>query len=223
MERVISNIVKRAGFYLILGTVLTAGCALDQMQAEKDPFRSEPAPDFSMGQEMPMEEYAKKNHGIVNVHRHGPGYDIMFTLNAGDSDMIFTMDLPEGGESFMPDLHEQLSQGAQPQSADGDPDRPTKPEEEDAFFNQKSLNLFSKATKHMLNAQALFYRKSYWKALEETNKAVSLVPKSAQAYALKGSIYFKMGRKSDAKKSWQIALKLDPTLVDVKESLSRIK
>lgn len=202
---------------------LLSGCALDQMQAEQDPFRAEPAPDFSMGQEMPMEEYAKKNHGIVNVHRHGPGYDIMFTLNAGDSDMIFSMDLPEGGESFMPELHDQLSQSAKLDSANGDIPKPASPEEEEEFFSKKSLSLYSKATKHMLNAQALFYRKSYWKALEETNKAVSLVPKSAQAYALKGSIYFKMGRKSDAKKSWQIALQLDPTLVDVKESLSRIK
>ena len=223
MERVITEKISSSVIVALLLCFVVSGCALDQMQSEKDPFRSEPAPDFSVGGEMPMEEYAKKNHGIVNVHRHGPGYDIMFTLNAGDSDMIFTMDLPEGGESFMPELHDQLTQSASPESSESSPDRPTKPEEEEAFFNEKSLNLFSKASKHMLNAQALFYRKSYWKALEETNRAVSLVPKSAQAYALKGSIYFKMGRKSDAKKSWQIALKLDPTLVDVKESLNRIK
>lgn len=223
MECIVIKAISKTFIHVGLVCALVSGCALDQMQAEQDPFRSEPAPDFSMGQEMPMEEYAKKNHGIVNVHRHGPGYDIMFTLNAGDSDMIFTMDLPEGGESFMPDLHDQLTQSAAPSLSEDDPAKPTKPEEEEAFFNKKSLSLFAKATKHMLNAQALFYRKSYWKALEETNRAVSLVPKSAQAYALKGSIYYKMGRKNDAKKSWQIALKLDPTLVDVKESLSRIK
>ena len=202
-------------FYAVL-----SGCAIDGLPNEKDPFSAEPAPDFLAEQEMPMEEYAKKNHGIVNVHRHGPGYDIMFTLNAGDSDMIFSMDLPQGGESFMPELHDKLNQAARGENG---VERPNRPEEENDFFNQKSLDLFSKATQHMLNAQALFYRKSYWKALEETNKAVSLVPKSAQAYALKGSIYYKMGRKNDAKKSWQIALQLDPSLVDVKESLSRIK
>lgn len=216
----VKNSIKKA---VALGCLLyLSGCALDQVQTEQDPFRGEPVPDFAVDQDIPVDVYARKNHGVVNVHRHGPGYDIMFTLNAGDSDMIFTMDLPEGGESFMPELHDQLSQSAQSASED-DPEKPTNPEEEEAFFNKKSLSLFSKATKHMLNAQALFYRKSYWKALEETNKAVSLVPKSAQAHALKGSIYYKMGRKKDAKKSWQTALRLDPGLVDVKESLSRIK
>ncbi len=216
------TVKKSALFKVVLCTcvVMASGCAIDGMPTEKDPFSAEPAPDFLAEQEMPMAEYAKKNHGVVNVHRHGPGYDIMFTLNAGDSDMIFSMDLPQGGESFMPELHEKMSQAAKGENGI---ERPDSPEEENDFFNQKSLELFSKATKHMLNAQALFYRKSYWKALEETNKAVSLVPKSAQAYALKGSIYYKMGRKNDAKKSWQIALQLDPSLVDVKESLSRIK
>lgn len=202
---------------LILLSFIAAGCAMDQMKMEKDPFRQESAPE--MLPELPTDEYAKKNHGIVNVHRHGPGYDILFSLNAGDSDMIFSMDLPEGGESFLPNLHGQIAQGEK----GIDVNNPSNPEEEEAFFNKKSLKLYSKATKHMLNAQALFYRKAYWKALEETNLAVSLVPKSAQAYALKGSIYYKMGRKTDAKKSWQIALKLDPSLVDVKQSLNRIK
>ena len=212
--------VKRIVISLLM--VWVSGCAMDQMNMEQDPFSEEAAPELM--QALPMDEYAKKNHGIVNVHRHGPGYDIMFTLNAGDSDMIFSMDLPEGGESFMPELHDQLTQTASSDAlSSADPDKPTKPEEEAAFFNKKSLSLYSKATKHILNAQALFYRKAYWKALEETNLAVSLVPKSAQAYALKGSIYYKMGRKTDAKKSWQIALKLDPSLVDVKQSLSRIK
>ena len=70
---------------LILLSFVAAGCAMDQMKMEKDPFRQEAAPELM--QELPMDEYAKKNHGIVNVHRHGPGYDIMFTLNAGDSEI----------------------------------------------------------------------------------------------------------------------------------------
>ncbi len=51
---------------------------------------------------------------------------------------------------------------------------------------------------------------------------MSLVPSSAQAHALKGSIYYKMGRKKDAKISWNNALKLDPTLKNVKESLKLV-
>lgn len=207
-----------------------SACALDQLQVEQDPFSQAQAPNFN--EELPVDEFAKKNHGVVNVHRHGPGYDIVFTLNAGDSDMIFTMDLPQGGESFMSGLHNQVENESVSNRTRPDRnmekgatkiDEPGTIEEEGEFFNQKSLSLYSRSTKHMLNAQALFYRKAYWKALEETNKAVSLVPKSAQAYALKGSIYYKMGRKSDAKAAWQTALKLDPNLIDVKQSLSRIE
>ena len=117
----------------------------------------------------------------------------------------------------MPEISEQMKAQREKGKA------PDSIEEEKDFFNEKALSLFSDATKHMLSAQALFYRKSYWKALEETNKAMSLVPSSAQAHALKGSIYYKMGRKKDAKVSWQQALQLDPSLTDVKESLKLVK
>ena len=193
---------------------------MGQFDMEQDPFaKQEPAPITKTDLEQEA-DYAKKNHGIVSIHRHGPGYDVMLMLNAGESDIIFSMDLPPGGETLMPQVSEQM------QARSGKKIEPSasnsKDVEEEEFFNKKALNLFSNATKHMLSAQALFYRKSYWKALEETNKAMSLVPSSAQAYALKGSIYYKLGRKKEAKKSWQKAFKLDPSLTDVKESLKLV-
>lgn len=202
---------------LIAITCLLGGCAIEQFEMEKDPF-IEQKPTKELGvEDLDSAEYAKKNHGLINIHRHGPGYDVMMMLNAGESDIVFSMDLPSGGETYMPEISEQMKarreKGKKPGSI----------EEESEFFNEKSLSLFSDATKHMLSAQALFYRKSYWKALEETNKAMSLVPSSAQAHALKGSIYYKMGRKKDAKISWQQALKLDPSLTEVKESLKLVK
>jgi tetratricopeptide (TPR) repeat protein len=69
----------------------------------------------------------------------------------------------------------------------------------------------------------LFYKKQYWKSLDETNKALELVPDSAQAHALKGSIYYKMGLSDEAKLSWQQALAIDPTMEHVKTSLARLK
>lgn len=207
--------MKKAALLLFIN-VLVAGCPIEQLTMEKDPFMAQkPTERDVMGEGVDTEEYAKKNHGIVNIHRHGPGYDVMMMLNAGESDIIFSMDLPVGGETYMPEIAEHIRGKGKEAN--------TSAEEEKDFFNKKSLALFSKATKHMLSAQALFYRKSYWKALEETNKAVSLVPSSAQAHALKGSIYYKMGRKKDAKRSWQAALKLDPSLTDVKESLRLVK
>lgn len=202
---------------LTLLAALLSGCSIEQFAMEKDPF-VEQKPDKDVDPlSVDSAEYAKNNHGVVNIHRHGPGYDVMMMLNAGESDIIFSMDLPVGGETYMPEISEQMKAQREKGKA------PDSIEEEKDFFNDKALSLFSDATKHMLSAQALFYRKSYWKALEETNKAMSLVPSSAQAHALKGSIYYKMGRKKDAKVSWQQALQLDPSLTDVKESLKLVK
>lgn len=197
-----------------------AACSLEQFAVEKDPFQAQqPSEEVVKGSDVDSAEYTKKNHGLVNIHRHGPGYDVMMMLNAGESDIIFSMDLPVGGETYMPEISEQLQEKRERERGK----KPDTIEEEKEFFNEKALSLFSDATKHMLSAQALFYRKSYWKALEETNKAMSLVPSSAQAHALKGSIYYKMGRKKDAKVSWQQALKLDPSLTEVKESLKLVQ
>jgi tetratricopeptide (TPR) repeat protein len=196
---------------------LFSGCSMEQFAMEKDPFNEQkPAKDVDP-LSVESAEYAKNNHGLVNIHRHGPGYDVMMMLNAGESDIVFSMDLPVGGETYMPEIAEQMKARRE------NGEEPGSIEEEKDFFNEKALSLFSDATKHMLSAQALFYRKSYWKALEQTNKAMSLVPSSAQAHALKGSIYYKMGRKKDAKVSWQQALKLDPSLTEVKESLKLVK
>ena len=215
-------------YIFLFAMLLIQACSIGQLDMEENPFaESRPAEIEKIGLDEDA-EYAKRNHGIVNIHRHGPGYDVMMMLNAGESDIIFSMDLPVGGESTFENASDFRS-GLKPTNRDsavakaskGSKDS-NKAEAESDFFNQQALGLFSEATKHMLSAQALFYRKSYWKALEETNKAMSLVPASAQAHALKGSIYYKMGRKKDAKKSWRRALKLDPSLSDVKESLKLV-
>ncbi|GAA6136207.1 hypothetical protein NBRC116188_29970 [Oceaniserpentilla sp. 4NH20-0058] len=211
--------MKIVNTILLLLMMTLTGCSIEQLAMDKDPFMAQRPTEQQVigGEGIDTAAYAKKNHGVVNIHRHGPGYDVMLMLNAGESDIIFSMDLPVGGETYMPEITEKMrakrEAGMEPGTI----------EEEKEFFNEKALALFSDATKNMLSAQALFYRKSYWKALEETNKAISLVPSSAQAHALKGSIYYKMGRKKDAKRSWQQALKLDPSLTEVKESLKLVK
>jgi len=200
---------------------LLSACSIEQLTMEKDPFsESVPTQIEPLDSELDA-EYAKRNHGIVNIHRHGPGYDVMMMLNAGESDIIFSMDLPPGGNTQFSPPGQSMSAIKESKGTASNADT-VSPEGEKEFFNQEALAMFSDATKHMLSAQALFYRKSYWKALEETNKAMALVPSSAQAYALKGSIYYKMGRKKDARASWRKALALDPSLSDVKESLKLV-
>jgi tetratricopeptide (TPR) repeat protein len=86
----------------------------------------------------------------------------------------------------------------------------------------KKLRKVETMTKYILNAQSLFYKKQYWDALDETNAALDLVPDSAQALALKGSIYYKMGLIPEARSSWEEALRIDPELTQVQSSLSRL-
>lgn len=202
---------------LLLPLWLTA-CSISPLEENTNPFAQQDVEPEPVQDD--LADYARKNHGIMNIHRHGPGFDVLLTLDAGDSDIVFSMAMPAGGETFMPEISNKMRSAANTPAGE---DKPQNPSEEQAYFNEKTLGVFSDSTKHMLNAQALFYRKDYWKALEETNKAMSLVPKSAQAYALKGSIYYKMGRNKDAQQNWQQALRLDPSLDDVKRSLERIK
>ncbi len=169
-------------------------------------------------------EQAKKQHGLMHIHRYGDGYDVLLTLDAGDSDVKFVMDLP--GKTLQPEAEI-------PQEADEDIteilDDKTAEEihenlNENAQQQEKNKNQrVENTTKHILNAQSLFYKKQYWQALDETNAALDNLPDSAQAHALKGSIYYKMGLLPEARSSWEQALKLDPSLDQVKASLDRLK
>lgn len=177
-----------------------------------------------------LAEVAKENHGLMHIHRFGPGFDVLLTLDAGDSDVSFTMNLPAQKTQFS----EQAEDVAQAFESEAeitlemlDEDKAELHEEELAARNeqmaQQKVESFHEATKLILAAQSLFYKKQYWQSLDETNRALELVPDSAQAHALKGSIYYKMGLTEEAKGSWQQALEIDPSMDQVKASLARLK
>lgn len=177
-----------------------------------------------------LAEVAKQNHGLMHIHRFGPGFDVLLTLDAGDSDVSFTMKLPKQNAEFS-NQAEDVAQAFEAQAEDQlemlDEDKAELHEEELAARNeqmaQQKVQNFHEATKLILAAQSLFYKKQYWQSLDETNRALELVPDSAQAHALKGSIYYKMGLTDEAKGSWQQALDIDPSMDQVKASLARLK
>jgi tetratricopeptide (TPR) repeat protein len=177
-------------------------------------------------------DLAKKNHGLMHIHRYGPGFDVLLTLDAGDSDVSFSMKLPQSpdGNAMQGSLQksaEEIAEQNKQVLASLDDDKAALHHEEfderGELIEQKKIQDFQASTKHIFSAQSLFYKKQYWKSLDETNKALELVPNSAQAYALKGSIYYKMGLSDEAKSSWQQALAIDPTMEQVKTSLARLK
>lgn len=177
-----------------------------------------------------LADLAKKNHGLMHIHRYGPGFDVLMTLDAGDSDVIFSMKLPlasgEDRETLQSSAENIVEKNKQVLASLDDEKSELHHEElneRSELIEQKKIQDFQASTKHIFSAQSLFYKKQYWQSLDETNKALELVPSSAQAHALKGSIYYKMGLSEEAKTSWQQALALDPTMEHVKTSLTRLK
>lgn len=179
-------------------------------------------------------DLAKKNHGLMHIHRYGPGFDVLMTLDAGDSDVSFSMKLPQApgaeGHAMQGSLQksaEEIAEQNKQVLASLDDDKAALHHEElderGELIEQKKIQDFQASTKHIFSAQSLFYKKQYWQSLDETNKALELVPDSAQAHALKGSIYYKMGLSAEAKASWQQALEIDPNMEQVKTSLARLK
>ncbi|GAA6146134.1 tetratricopeptide repeat protein [Thalassolituus maritimus] len=164
-------------------------------------------------------EKAKKQHGLMHIHRYGEGYDILMTIDAGDSDVKFVMDLPQS-HAEVEDQSDGLMEGtASDIAAENHADAEGKISEQ----QKEKLSRSETMTKHILSAQSLFYKKEYWDALDQTNDALELIPDSAQAHALKGSIYYKMGLLPEARASWEQALELDPELDQVRASLARLR
>ncbi|MEE2748648.1 MAG: tetratricopeptide repeat protein [Pseudomonadota bacterium] len=164
-------------------------------------------------------EKAKKQHGLMHIHRYGEGYDILMTIDAGDSDVKFVMDLPQS-HAEVEDQSDGLMEGtASDIAAENHADAEGKISEQ----QKEKLSRSETMTKHILSAQSLFYKKEYWDALDQTNAALELIPDSAQAHALKGSIYYKMGLLPEARASWEQALELDPELDQVRASLARLR
>ena len=166
----------------------------------------------------------------MHIHRYGPGFDVLMTLDAGDSDVSFSMKLPAAPGAVQDTLQasaEEIAEKNKQVLASLDDEKAELHHEElderSELIEQKKIQDFQASTKHIFSAQSLFYKKQYWQSLDETNKALELVPDSAQAHALKGSIYYKMGLSAEAKSSWQQALAIDPGMDQVKASLARLK
>lgn len=210
---------------------LTSGCSYERSNRIVKGFgdsgwvsETEDAPETPAAETLAQQ--SKKQHGLMHIHRYGPGYDILLTLDAGDSDVKFIMALP-GDDASEPQA-EQASEATESideldETALTDP-QANHQEMADriAQREQDKAQVVEKTTGHILNAQSLFYKKEYWKALDETNAALEKLPSSAQAHALKGSIYYKMGLYPEARSSWETALKLDPELDQVRSSLAKL-
>jgi len=85
---------------------------------------------------------------------------------------------------------------------------------EDANYNKAMISLN--------NAQQLFASRRYTEALAEINRSISFAPNIALAYSVKGSVHYMLRQVAEAKRSWERALELDPTMDNVRAILLRM-
>ncbi len=91
--------------------------------------------------------------------------------------------------------------------------------------NQKLVDIknYNRATRHISKSWRHLINQEFDDALTEIDKAISINPNIAFAYARKGSIYFAMGQVKQASVNWNIALKLDPEYDEVRDILEAMK
>lgn len=109
-----------------------------------------------------------------------------------------------------PGMRQEKKNGGRPMTDDGG--KPYTPE--DANYNKAMISLN--------NAQQLFASRRYTEALSEVNRSISFAPNIALSHSVKGSVHYMLRQVSEAKKSWERALELDPTLDNVRAILLRM-
>ena len=89
-------------------------------------------------------------------------------------------------------------------------------------FNSTNKNLTDEILADLTNAQTFYYKGEYKKALAILQKSIEKKP-TASAYAIGGSIYYVNGDIEKATKAWEMALKLNPEMHEIREMMATIK
>lgn len=181
-----------------------------------------------------------KQTGIAQIRRHGKSFDIEVLLDATDDNVFFEMDLPKYSKNesdLMDSLVEETMGEDEEQAGEQDKDQTqkdqkqkqaelAKKDKEDQDVIEEALEptpeAIAKSSRHILYAQTYFYEQNYDRAVSEVNQAIKLNPRSAVAYALKGSIHYKLNEMNKAKIAWKTALDIDPGVDNVRYMLEKL-
>lgn len=79
------------------------------------------------------------------------------------------------------------------------------------------------STKYLLRARTAYFKEDYNRTLDHILKAIEVEPRSAQAYAMLGSLYFTINWKNLAVKYWEMALELDPDNSELEDLVAEVK
>jgi tetratricopeptide (TPR) repeat protein len=204
----------------VLGmAVFLSGCGGWKEKAKQvDELRNRAALHYDLQQEK-----RKKTDGLITVTRKGKNYDIQLQFDASDENVYFYMDIPQEGQKeatlTVPEFPME-ERDPEENFAEEVIEQAEALEDEDSVPQAEEAD---NATKHMLYAQTYLYEKKYGRALDEINQVLAIVPKSSVGHALKGSIYYKLGDVDQARSAWEYALRIDPNMENVRNSLNRVK
>lgn len=79
-----------------------------------------------------------------------------------------------------------------------------------------------KIVENLRQAQEAFYQKDFTSSMRYVNNSLAIAP-TAEAYALKGSIYYMTGKIGNAKVFWERTLEMNPQISGISEMLAKLE
>nr|HPI40704.1 hypothetical protein [Pseudobdellovibrionaceae bacterium] len=89
--------------------------------------------------------------------------------------------------------------------------------------NEDSSTTVTRMMRYFFNAKKFAETKQYEQAHQEIDKIVALDNKIAQAYVMKGGVYFLQNNLEDSTLNYRKALEIDPSFSEAIQMLDRIK
>jgi len=199
---------------LLISGIILSGCS----STPETPVKNLTPPIQMKFNKVQSTQYkGKLRPGLLHIQRTAQAYNLELYLDVSQNNIYFD-GTPVNIEKISPKQPQnKTDKGSEKTNKPDTP--PAKPETKSPEQNAKDI---AKSGKYIVYAQSFLYEKKYHRALEEVNKAIELDPQSSIGYQLKGSIYYSLNNKAEAKKAWQKALEIDPTVDEVKTYLQKI-
>ena len=148
-------------------------------------------------------------------------------------DWLQVVVIPEGAPREEP---EALQAGLPKREGEGPPGTPGEPTEAARADNGNGkkprgvtaeeiagVSREAESTAYLLRARAAFFKEHYSKALRQILKSIKVEPNNPQAYAMLGSLYYRMNWTNLALKYWEKSLAFDPDNREIEDLLEQIR
>ena len=122
---------------------------------------------------------------------------------------------PDAGEEEL-ELAEQKKDN---ETLEDKPEAILEPDPEPRRIDQKTR---VETARYLLQVRKAYLKEDYDAAITALRRAIELNPFSSQAFAMLGSVYYRLGWNRMAIENWQHSLELDPTNEGLKKYLMRL-